>query len=91
MEGAVTGLYTKISELWDRKIENDEKIDALRNELERNKLTDALAAEIVKHEAKVSGNNDRNFLLWHANKWSHCVCRLTKWSRKLKSPICTEC
>lgn len=54
MEGAVTGLYTKISELWDRKVENDDKIDALRSELERNKLTDALAAEIIKHEAKVS-------------------------------------
>lgn len=57
MEGAVTGIYSKISELWDRKIEIDEKLSALQNELEKHKLSEALAAEILKHESEVKCYN----------------------------------
>lgn len=53
MEGAVTGLYSKISELWDRKVEIDEKLSALRDEIEKQKLSEALAAEIIKQESQV--------------------------------------
>lgn len=54
MEGTVTGLYSKISELWDRKIEVDEKISILHNDIERHKLTNALEAEMLKFKFKVS-------------------------------------
>lgn len=53
MEGAVTGLYTKMTELWDRKIEIDGKLSTLRDEIEKQKLSEALAAEIIKQESQV--------------------------------------
>lgn len=54
MAGTVNGLQNRLSELWSHKIDNDEEIDALRNDIEKNGLTDAISAEIMKHEAAVS-------------------------------------
>lgn len=53
MEGALSGVYVKINELWKRKTEVDEKLSALREKIVEEDLTESLAAEIQRHQNAV--------------------------------------
>lgn len=65
MEGAVNGLHSKINELWDAKIENDEKIASLKNEIAKHNLTEALEKDFTIFEYEVS----KFFLIFFIKFW----------------------
>lgn len=59
MEGTLTGIYSKIVELWDRKVELDENINVLHAEISQQNLSDALAYDILKGKAQVRISTNR--------------------------------
>lgn len=56
MEGTVNGLHSRMAELWDAKIENDEQINNLKNEIEKHNLTEALEKDFIINELQVITN-----------------------------------
>ena len=56
MEGTVNGLHSRIAELWDAKIENDELISNLKTEIEKQNLTEALEKDFTINELQVFTN-----------------------------------
>lgn len=53
MEGTVNGVYSRIAELWDAKIENDQQIANLRKEVQDQNLAEALENDFLICETQV--------------------------------------
>lgn len=54
MEGQLSGVNTKISELWESKIQVDEQIFALKQEAVSENVSEPLSVEVARQQAAVS-------------------------------------
>ena len=53
MEGSRSGLHARMHELWERKVQVDEKLSALQEQMKEENIMERLAAEVLKHENAV--------------------------------------
>lgn len=54
MAGALSGVQAEINELWDRKIEVDEALSVLEEQIRAENLTAPLGVEIERQKREVS-------------------------------------
>ncbi|XP_065200738.1 kinesin-like protein KIF18A [Planococcus citri] len=72
MEGTVNGLHSRMAELWDAKFENDELINNLKNEIEKNNLIEALEKDFIINELQIS-EMEKDIHLTHRHKFNNLM------------------
>ena len=53
MEGTLSGVHTRMNELWERKLQVDKELIALHEQMVEQNMTEPLAVEVLRQESAV--------------------------------------